>query len=87
MHQNLGIYIIILRSLVSQDRSFKKEVMPLHNYTDALEVLFQSLEERERHDHVALEDLPRLLPDMKFDKFEFEALCGLQGVGIGASSR
>ena len=28
--------------------------------------------DRDRHDAVALEDLPRLLPDMKFDKFEVE---------------
>ena len=29
-------------------------------------------QDRDRYDSVALEDLPRLLPDMKFDKFEFE---------------
>lgn len=28
----------------------------------------------DRHDAVALEDLPRLLPDMKFDKFEVEVM-------------
>jgi len=31
-------------------------------------------EDRDRYDSVALEDLPRLLPDMKFDKFEFEVM-------------
>lgn len=32
------------------------------------------LDDRDRHDAVALEDLPRLLPDMKFDKFEVEVM-------------
>jgi hypothetical protein len=38
------------------------------------------LANQDRHDAVALEDLPRLLPDMKFDKFEVEVWKKLLGI-------
>ena len=48
--------------------------MYIYIYIHILQVLFilSENQDRDRHDAVALEDLPRLLPDMKFDKFEVE---------------
>lgn len=52
-------------------RPMSKGLRPAQTHHDKVDFL---LEERERPDAVALEDLPRLLPDMKFDKFEFEVM-------------